>query len=203
MEASPVPAQQRKGWSTADVFVRSSERKPDAEGTAFARRTLGSDVATELLHQGLCDRETQSRPLARAGTIGAIEALEDVWQIIGFYADTRVTYPQHGLPTGSFQRDDHTAHIGFIAALGVLEGIIEQDEYYPAYALFIPAHAHWRNRANIELHLRSLDAQPAAKLAHQLKHSAIKFDRWLAEHALLWHRLPSLHSWRCIYTSIS
>ena len=92
MAASPAPAQQRKGWSPTDVVVRSSERKPDAEGTAFARRALGSDAAAELLHQGLCDRETQPRPLARAGAISTIEALEDMWQVIGFDADTCVTY---------------------------------------------------------------------------------------------------------------
>jgi hypothetical protein len=42
----------------------SGKREPDTEGAAFARRALGSDAAHELLHQGLCNRETQSRPLA-------------------------------------------------------------------------------------------------------------------------------------------
>src|SRR5215469_5431778 len=122
--------------------VLSGQRYADTASTPLARSALSSDRPAKPLHQGLRDGEAQSRTRARAGAVGAVEALEDVRQIGRPDADTRITHTQHRLSLGSLKRNDDATPSFLAVHRRVLDRVVKQDQGDPAQAPFVATHTH-------------------------------------------------------------
>src|SRR5579875_4102505 len=95
-------AQRRTGGSC-------HKRERDAKGAPLPGGTLHGNRSAKLLHQRPRDGEAESSTRAGAGTVGAVEALEEMWQVGRLNPDTRISYPQHGLPLFARKCNDDAA----------------------------------------------------------------------------------------------
>src|SRR5438477_313204 len=98
--------------------------KPQSDRRALVRHTLDGDRATVQIHNGLDDGKSQSHPwvAVRACRVNSIETVENLWEMFGCNAHTRVTDPDHdGVVIRRCDRQGHLA-----TARGVVQRIREQ-----------------------------------------------------------------------------
>src|SRR5450631_230602 len=156
------------------------KRKPDTERAPLTRNTFGGDATTQLLYDGLSNREAKPCSLAGASTISTIEAPKNVGKIIRINADAGVTHAQKGLFLGSFERDDDTSCLSLLVAGRIFERIIEEYKEHPANTLLITLYTYRLNVSNFECWFCFFETQASPELTHQLQDSMVQLNRLIS-----------------------
>src|SRR5712691_5573538 len=110
---------------TSGSSVRSRWRgKPESDRCAVVRHTLEGDRAAVQIHNGLDDGQAQAHPwvAVRTRRVDPIETVENLWEMFGCNAHTRVTDPDYdGVVIRRCDRQGHLA-----TARGIVQRIREQ-----------------------------------------------------------------------------
>src|SRR5262245_32623921 len=109
-------------------------RRPLREGDQDLEPASGPteslDSAARARDDVLDDREPEARPPRGAGSVGAVEALEQAREVVLPHADAGVPRSDHDLPAPAFEHEREARALARIAER-VLGEVLEDDAQHP------------------------------------------------------------------------